>query len=73
MNSGLGVVSVFVLAFGGTILFEGLYNLLHSAEYGASSIGVPGYDVLGFIGFLFVGFGLWLIVLGGKSEMKENV
>jgi divalent metal cation (Fe/Co/Zn/Cd) transporter len=72
MNSGLGVVGVFVLAFGGTILFEALNNLLHSAEYGTSSIGVPPYDILGFIGFLFVGFGLWLIVQSGKSEMKEE-
>jgi hypothetical protein len=73
MNSGLGALGAFVLAFGGAILFEALYNLLNSGEYGASSIGVPGYDILGFIGFLFIGLGLLLIVQSGKPEMKENV
>jgi hypothetical protein len=75
MNSGLGALGAFVLAFGGAILFEALYNVLEvfSGRYGASSIGVPGYDVLGFIGFLFVGFGLLLIVQSGKPEMKESV
>jgi hypothetical protein len=73
MNSRLGVVGVFLLAFGGAILFEALFYLLHSGEYGASSIGVAPYDILGFIGFLFVGLGLLLIVQSGKPEMKENV
>jgi hypothetical protein len=70
MNSGLGAVGAFVLAFGGAILFEALYSLLevYSGRYGTSSIGVPPYDILGFIGFLFVGFGLWLIVQSGRPE-----
>jgi hypothetical protein len=75
MDSEKGVVAVFVLAIGGAVLFEALYNLLevYSGRYGTSDIGVPGYDILGFIGFLFVGFGLLLIVQGGKPEMKEKV
>jgi hypothetical protein len=75
MNSQVGVVGVFVLAIGGAILFEALYSLLevYSGRYGTSSIGVPPFDILGFIGFLFVGFGLLLIVQSGKPEMKENV
>jgi hypothetical protein len=71
MNPGLGLVGIFFLGIGGAILFEALFNLLK--ENGASSIGVPGYDILGFIGFFFIGFGLWSILQSGKPEMKENV
>ena len=71
MNPNQGLAGAFFLAIGGAILFEALNNLLN--ENGASSIGVPGYDVLGFIGFLIVGVGLWLIVQRWKPEMKENV
>jgi hypothetical protein len=62
MNPNQGLAGAFFLAIGGAILFEALYYVLHSGEYGASSIGIPPYDVLGFIGFLIVGVGLWLIV-----------
>jgi hypothetical protein len=70
MNSEKGVVGAFVLAFGGAILFEAL-NSVYSGRY--SGIGFPPFDILGFIGFLFVGFGLLLIVQSGKPEKKENV
>lgn len=73
MNPNQGLAGAFFLGIGGAILFEALNNVLHSGEYGASSIGVPGYDILGFIGFLIVGVGLWLIVQRWKPEMKENV
>ena len=77
MNSGVGALGAFVLAIGGAISFEALYNLLevYNGRYSTSSIGSPsfGTDFIGFIGFLFVGLGLWLIVLSGKPETKENV
>jgi hypothetical protein len=71
----VGVVDAFFLAIGGAILFEALYSLLevYSGRYGPSSIGVQPFDILGFIGFLFVGIGLWLIVQSEKPEMKGNV
>jgi hypothetical protein len=31
-----------------------------------------GSDAFGFIGFLFIGIGLWLIVQSGKPETKPN-
>jgi hypothetical protein len=70
MNSEVGVVGVFLLAIGGAILFEALYSLLevYSGRYGTSDIGVQPFDILGFIGFLFVGFGLLLIVQSGNPK-----
>ena len=67
-------MGVFLLAFGGAVLFEALNSLLqvYSGRVG-TYIGVPPYDIGGFLSFLFVGFGLWLIVQSGKPEMKENV
>ncbi len=74
MNSG--ALGAFVLAIGGAISFEALYDLLEVYKWNStSSFGSPSFgpDIMGFIGFLFVGIGLWLIVLSGKPEMKENV
>ena len=71
-----GMVGVFVLAIGGAISFEGLYTLLeaYSGRYGTPSFGSVsfGADFIGFFGFLFIGFGLYLIVHSGKIETKQN-
>ena len=69
MKLELGVVGAFVFAFGGAILFEGLYQLFNINNYGASEFGLA---FIGFMGFLFVGLGLWLIVQSGKPEMNQN-
>jgi hypothetical protein len=47
-----------VFALGGAILIGLLYNV--------------GIAFVGFIGFLFIGLGLWVIVLSGKPETKQN-
>jgi len=60
-------VGAYVFAFGGAILFEGLYQLFN-VNNGASSF-VP--DFIDFIGFLFVGLGLLLIIQSGKPEMEQ--
>jgi len=72
MNSE-GLLGAFFLAIGGAILFEGLNQLFMSYNFSPSEgVGPLGIDIIGFIGFLFVGIGLWRIVLSGKPEMKEN-
>lgn len=64
VNSAVGLLGAFILAIGGAFLFEGLYAI--SEGYYEINGGEPPF--LGFIGFLFSGIGLWLIVLSGKSE-----
>jgi hypothetical protein len=76
MKSEVGLLGAFVLAIGGGILFEALFDLLqvNSGRYGSPSMGSPsfGSDAMGFTGFLFLGIGLWLIVQSGKSETKQT-
>ena len=69
MRSELGVLGALVFAFGGAILFEALYQLFNVNNYGTPSFGSPSFgpDFIGFIGFLFAGIGLWLIVQSGKT------
>jgi len=64
-------LGAFVLAIGGGLLFEALYDLLqvYSGRYGSPSFGS---DAISFIGFLFIGIGLWLVVQSGKSETKQT-
>lgn len=53
MNSGVGALGAFVLAIGGAISFEALYNLLEVYKWNStSSFGSPsfGADIIGFIG-----------------------
>ena len=75
MKSELGLLGAFVLAFGGAILFEALYQLFYIINHNSvSDIGPPSIisDIIGFWGFLFVGLGLWLIVQSGKREIEQN-
>lgn len=76
MKLDVGLLGAFVLAIGGAILFEALYVLLqtYSGQYGSPNMGSPSLpsDAFGFIGFLFVGIGLWLIVQSGKPETKKT-
>lgn len=64
MNPLIGLLGAVVLAIGGAFLFEGLYTI--SEGYYEINGGEPPF--MGFTGFLFIGIGLWLIVLSGKSE-----
>ena len=66
MKSELGLLGVVVFALGGAVLFEGLHELLNPSG------GTPDISsVIGFIGFLFAGIGLFLIVQSGKPEMEH--
>jgi hypothetical protein len=71
MNSKIGLLGTFVLAIGGVFFFEVLDEIVH--QVGAiNNLPSIATDFYGFIAFLFIGLGLWLIVLSGKSEIIQN-
>ncbi len=67
MKSLLGLLGAFVLAIGGAFMFLYLYYLQTSYFVNVAS---PNSLVvfLGFISFLFIGMGLWLIVLSAERD-----
>jgi hypothetical protein len=69
-----GLGGAFLFAVGGTILFAMLYVLnvlLPNYQYQTSG-SIIAYIFISFIGFLMLGFGLWLIVEDGKVETKQT-
>lgn len=70
MKSNWGLFGAFVFAFGGAILSDVLYELFN--PNGTTTVSEGPIDIIGFIGFLFVGIGLWLIVQSGKPEREHN-
>lgn len=72
MNSLMGLLGAFLLAIGGAIGFEALDTLFFEQATGFFGPSSHASDFLGFIAFLSIGVGLWLIVLSGKPETKQN-
>jgi hypothetical protein len=62
MNSIVGLAGVFLFAIGGLSLLIALNLMLHNYSY--SPVANLGF---GFIGFLSIGFGLFLISIGTKE------
>ena len=70
MKPEFGLVGAFFLAIGGALLFKGLGSL--SQDY-AEGYGLSNFSVFfGFISFLFIGIGLWLIVQSGRIDTKQT-
>lgn len=55
--AGLGLGGVFVFAIGGIFVFDLLFNIIKNSNVLGDNF-VAGFS---FLGFLFVGAGLWLI------------
>ncbi len=62
MNSRLGLAGVLLFGLGGFFLYFGLNEIVHRPTFVSSSL------LFGFLGFLMVGFGLWSLIVGGKTE-----
>ena len=65
MKPVMGLLGALLLAVGGAVSFEALYDLLQAASMDSSSFGS---DFVGFIGVLFLGIGLWVIVQSGRVD-----
>jgi hypothetical protein len=68
LKSYVGIIGAFLLAIGGAIGFEALNVLFFEQTTGALGPSSHAGDFLGFIAFLSMGFGLWLIVQSGNSK-----
>jgi hypothetical protein len=61
VNGAIGVVGVFVFAIGGAILVAALAPSSYN-----------GVSLVGFLSFLLLGLGLWIIVLSGKPDSNKT-
>jgi hypothetical protein len=68
MKSKVGLMGVILFTVGGAILFSGLGDLFYNGDYTSP----VGFVMIGLLGFFFIGLGLWVIVLSGKPETKQN-
>ncbi len=63
----LGLMGVFAFAIGGTITFSMLFFVLtRGNEIQGNSV-----SVFGFLGFLLIGLGIWLILRDVKPESNK--
>ena len=69
MRPSIGIIGAIVLAIGGFMLFNLLFSL---AEYIRGNIISSSLTPFSFVGFLFFGIGLWLIVQSGRTEIKQG-
>jgi hypothetical protein len=61
------LAGIFSFAVGGTLLSVLFFGALYTQ-------GTPLFWMaFAFLGFVFVGLGLWLIVQDGKPEIKQNL
>jgi tetrahydromethanopterin S-methyltransferase subunit D len=65
MKPVMGLLGALLLAIGGAVSFEALYDLLQASRWDSPSFGS---DFVGFIGVLFLGIGLWVIVQSGRID-----
>lgn len=65
----LGAIGIIVFAVGGLVLSSKLYDLLMSTH--VSSPDVP-FHLVTFVGFVLLGFGLWLIVQDSKPIQVQS-
>ncbi len=63
----LGLMGVFAFAIGGTILFSMLFFVLTRGN----EIQGDSASVFGFLGFLLLGLGIWLILRDMKTESNK--
>ncbi len=63
----LGLMGVFAFAVGGTILFSMLFFVLTAGN----EIQGDSVSVFGFLGFLLLGLGIWLILRDAKTESNK--
>ena len=70
MRPSIGIIGAIVLAVGGFILFSLLFTI---AMYIRGNMISSGLEPFSFIGFLFFGIGLWLIVQSGRAETKQTL
>ncbi len=63
----LGLMGVFAFAIGGTILFSMLFFVLTAGN----EIQGDSVSVFGFLGFLLMGLGVWLILRDVKTESNK--
>ncbi len=63
----LGLMGVFAFAIGGTILFSMLFFVLTASN----EIQGDSVSVFGFLGFLLMGLGIWLILRDTKTESNK--
>ncbi len=71
MHLMVGLFGAILLTIGGFSSFYALYSL-ESYFSGGGSQYSTGFFQSSFVGCLFFAFGLWLIILSGKSETKQT-
>ncbi len=69
MKAIFGLLGVFFFTIGGALLFYQISTVLAGNTFYIESFSAfMGYGV----SFLLLGLGLWVIVLSGKPETKQN-
>ena len=73
MKLKLGLLGVVFLAIGGATLSLDLTNIMLGVGYNLGrDTAMIQSAILGFVGFLLFGLGLWVIVLSGKTDTKQT-
>ena len=65
----LGAIGVIVFAVGGLVLSSQLYDLLYMIHVSSPDLA---FHLVTLIGFMLLGFGLWLIVQDSKPIQVQS-
>ena len=64
-----GAIGIIVFAMGGLVLSSQLYDLLYRIHVSSPDLA---FHLVTFIGFMLLGFGLWLIVQDSKPIQAQS-